>query len=128
MITIAGQRYVTVAEACKRLKLDPYPVAAMLVQGHKATDPAVDLDLGTGCPRLRVERHLGLALVPMTSVQHVGKWLKQNRAPYWRLISLYEERLKWQSNKQQREKTETALLDYMWRLSPSSSGHPRQPV
>jgi len=127
-IKIDGKSYVTVAEACRRLKIDPYPIAAALVQGHKAIDPAVDLDLGAPCPRLRVERHDRMLLVPVWSVQIVGQWLKKKRQLIWRLIAMYEARLKWESNAQARERTETRMLNYMWQLSPSSTGHPRQPV
>jgi len=128
MITIAGQRYVTMAEACKRLRIDPYPIAAALVQGPSAADKARDLDLGPGLPRLRVERHRGLLFVPAWSVQTVSRELKKRRAPIIRLIAHYEQRLRWESNKQARERTETALLDRVWKMSPSSTGHPRQPV
>jgi|ERR1700730_75352 hypothetical protein len=64
MIQIDGKRYVTVSEACRRLKIDPYPIAAALVQGVNAGDRARDLDLGRGLPRLRVERHLGSSVRP----------------------------------------------------------------
>jgi hypothetical protein len=128
MLKIDGKSYVTVAEACKRLKLDPYPIAAALVQGPNAGDRARDLDLGPGFPRLRIERHLGILLVPVWSIQAVGQRLKKHRQPLWRLITMYEERAKWQSNPQARDRTETRMLDMVWQLSPSSTGHPRQPV
>jgi len=41
---------------------------------------------------------------------------------------MYEQRAKWQSNPQARDQTETKMLDMLWQLSPSSLGHPRQPV
>src|ERR1700730_1495671 len=49
MIQIDGKRYVTVSEACRRLKIDPSPIAAALVRV---------------LPRLRVERHLGSSVRP----------------------------------------------------------------